>query len=224
MKNTRHALAGSILLTTVLASGLQGCRSTGYTASLSLTGAENQEDFVDTLHAAVDAQTATQAEFVEGFKLLTQLQKAPAEEVHDRYDALLDQIDVTAEQYEASQEQIELVRERGATLFAAWNEELEQFSSGRLRSRSEERMQHAQEQLTEVDAQLRNVQGRMERVLMEQRDYILFFNHNLGAYDSLSDESDQFAEDAEALDNAIDSARRHVRRLVEHLQGGPSGL
>ena len=72
-------------------------------------------------------------------------------------------------------------RPQADALYRGWNEDLARFSSDVLRKKSAAMLQDSEGRTRRVLAALERVHGRMQPVLLEFRDYGLFFHHNLNA-------------------------------------------
>ena len=217
---TIHALLVSSLIA-LCASGLTSCQAEGYASSLSLSGAEHQRDLARTVNTALDVQSASQEEFSSAFEVLLQLQQAPAESVEDLYADLQLQVDSCARSVERVDVHIARVEKGSELLFAAWETELEQFSSPGMRARSEARMGESREGLQQLLAQLRDARGSMAGILRTQRDFVLYFNHNLSpnSIATLESENRQFEADMEQLGALIERAREQAHACLGEFQG-----
>jgi len=203
------------------AASFTSCQSNGYASSLALTGAETQRDLTQTVTDALEVQTNSHTEFSAAFDVLLQLQRAPADQFEELYKDLQHQVDLCALNVDRVDEHIARVEEDAGLLFAGWESDLEQFSSPNMRARSEARMGEARESLQHLLDQLRNARGSMDAILRTQRDYVLFFNHNLSANSiaTLELENEQFQADMNQLDGLIERAREQADSFVLELRG-----
>ena len=221
MHTTNALLAG--LLIAFCAPGLTSCQSEGYASSLALSGAEHQRDLTRKVDAVLEVQTASQAEFASAFDVLLSLQGATAEEVEGLYKKLQLQVDSCARSVERVDLHIGRVEEGSALLFAAWETELEQFSSPAMRARSEARMGEARQGLQHLLERLRDARGSMDGILRTQRDFVLYFNHNLSpnSVATLEPENRKFKASMQELNGLIERAREQAQTFMGELQGAP---
>ena len=192
MQTLNSLLVGSLVA--LGATGLVACQSNGYASSLALDGAESQRDLGHSVTSVLEAQMESQSEFDEAFQLLLQLQRAPQEDVVDLYAEFQKQVDSCARNVERVDQGILTVEQNATELFASWEADLGQFSSPTMRERSQARMGQAQDSLQRLLDQLRNGRGSMDAILRTQRDFVLYFNHNLSpnSIATLESENAQF--------------------------------
>ena len=221
MHTINALLVGSLIA--FCAPGLTSCQSEGYASSLSLSGAEHQRDLAQKVETVLEVQMASQAEFAAAFEVLLELQGATEEEVESFYRKLQLQVDSCARSVERVDIHIGRVEEGSGLLFAAWETELEQFSSPAMRARSEARMGEAREGLQQLLERLRDARGSMENILRTQRDFVLYFNHNLSpnSIATLEPENRKFRADMQQLDGLIEWAREQAESFVGELRGAP---
>lgn len=219
MNSLNALIVGSLVA--LGATGLVSCQSNGYASSLALDGAESQRNLGDSVTALLDSQTASQAQFDEAFQLLLQLQHASQEDVVDLYEQFQKQVDTCARNVEHVDQGILGVEQDATELFASWESELDQFSSPTMRERSEARMGQAQHSLQRLLDQLRNARGSMDAILRTQRDFVLYFNHNLSpnSIATLEPENAAFESSMAELGELIQRARESADALMGELQG-----
>ena len=219
MQTLNSLLVGSLVA--LGATGLVACQSNGYASSLALDGAESQRDLGHSVTSVLEAQMESQSEFDEAFQLLLQLQRAPQEDVVDLYAEFQKQVDSCARNVERVDQGILTVEQNATELFASWEAELDQFSSPTMRERSEARMGQAQHSLQRLLDQLRNARGSMDAILRTQRDFVLYFNHNLSpnSIATLEPENAAFESSMAELGELIQRAREAADALMGELQG-----
>ena len=224
MKKPSVHLVGCLFVLALGSASLSSCQSDGFASSLTLTGAETQRDLASDVHSTLGAQEACQREFSEAFELLTGLQQSEVDDVADLYHDLQGKVDTCAEHVRRSGARIGGLRESGAVLFTDWASELDEFVSPGMRSRSEDRMHDARRGLDDLLAGLERAQVQMEEILMLQRDYVLFFNHNLSAHsiESLAGENEHFQDRMSALADEFADVSRSADKFVVELHGAPT--
>lgn len=222
MKTLNTLMVGSLIA--LAANALVACQSNGYASSLALDGAESQRELSRSVEIVLQTQTKSHTEFSEAFDLLLQLQRANDETIEDLYGDLQRKVDSCARNVDRVDQGILRVEEHAAQLFASWEADLAQFSSESMRDRSQVRMGQAQDSLQRLLDQLRNARGSMEAILHTQRDYVLYFNHNLSANSiaTLGSENAAFQADMRELDRLIERARELANSLMGELQGSPA--
>ena len=66
-------------------------------------------------------------------------------------------------------------------LFAEWQKELEDYSSDRLRRKSEDQLRTTRQRYEQLIGAMRRAESKIEPVLRPLRDQVLFIKHNLNA-------------------------------------------
>lgn len=157
-----------------------GCRSLGRALVFGGSHAPH-EAVVEGVRDAREEAAEAREDFGEAFELYQRLTTPQAVELAALSRDFEDAIDACADRATDLAERIEAVRSEADALYRGWNEELARFSSDVLREKSAAMLQDSEGRTRRVLAALERVRGRMEPVLLEFRDYALFFHHNLNA-------------------------------------------
>ena len=91
-------------------------------------------------------------------------------------------------EYEQSQAKAQAVHDRIASvedvsqaLFEEWENELNQYSSAKLRRRSQQKLRETRSQYEKFIKAMKRAESQMDPVLAKFKDQVLFLKHNLNA-------------------------------------------
>jgi predicted nucleic acid-binding Zn-ribbon protein len=85
-------------------------------------------------------------------------------------------------------------------LFEEWEDEIDQISSSKLRSKSEEKLKLTQKKFKTLRKQLEETEKKIDPILSQLKDQVLFLKHNLNA-------------------NAIAGLKTEGTKIQSHIQG-----
>ena len=211
-------------LTICLLFASTACQSNSYTSSISLTGADSQSALAKAVERSIERQAECEGEFAEAFLRLQALQQAEAESLGALFGDFREQVDACALRVQRAEQDIDATQEKGALLFDSWTAELAEFSSESMRARSEARLLSVQQGLENLILGQQRAQTQMGVLLSSYRDYVLFFNHNLGTHSNgdLEGENALFESQLERLRDDLGLVRREGSAFVRQLQGAGS--
>ncbi|BBB27464.1 DUF2959 domain-containing protein [Amphritea japonica] len=157
-----------------------GCQSAYYSA-MEKVGIHKREILVDRVEDTQTAQDEAQEEFVsalEQFRKVVNFDGGELEAVYDDMQSAYDDSEAAAESVSGHIRQVEDVAE---ALFDEWEEELEQYSSTKLRSQSAQALKNTKARYRSLHTSLKRAEAKMQPVLSALRDNTLFLKHNLNA-------------------------------------------
>ena len=167
----------AVVLVSVL---FAGCKSTYYAAWEKL-GWEKRDILSSRVVEARDAQQQAGEQFkttLVRFKELTQFKGGDLEAMYNKLDS----------QYRTCESRAVLVTDRikavksvANDMFAEWKEELKQYQSNDLRSKSQRKLDETQARYGVVIAAMHKSESRMQPILGQFHDQVLFLKHNLDA-------------------------------------------
>ncbi|WP_448213492.1 DUF2959 domain-containing protein [Colwellia sp. MEBiC06753] len=159
---------------------LAGCQSAYYSAMESF-GKHKREILADEVENGQEAQQDAQKQFASALEQLSSLIAFDGGDLEDQYEA-------TKAQYEASEEAAHEVRLRigdiedvGEALFDEWLDEIEQYSSAKLKSQSKVKYNDTRRKYDKLVKAMKRAESKMEPVLAALKDNTLYLKHNLNA-------------------------------------------
>lgn len=159
---------------------VSGCESVYYDAWESL-GVEKRDILVDRVEDAMQAQEEAKEEFADALEAFGSVVNVENTALKSVYDSLSDEFEDAESQAEEVTDRIDAVESVSEALFDEWQEELDQYSSASLRSKSAAQLRDTQSRYGDLIGAMRRAESRMEPVLDAFRDQVLYLKHNLNA-------------------------------------------
>ncbi|RTE66599.1 DUF2959 domain-containing protein [Amphritea opalescens] len=172
----RLVLAGVLTLPLVLS----GCQSAYYSA-MEQVGIHKRDILVDRVEDTRSAQDDAQEEFtsaLEQFRQVVNFEGGELESVYNDMQSAYDDSEAAATSVSDNIRQVEEVAE---ALFDEWQDELEQYSSQKLRRQSAQTLKETQARYNALHTRLKGAESKMQPVLSALKDNTLFLKHNLNA-------------------------------------------
>ena len=212
-----------VFVTLAFAALATGCQSTSSSTFQVGDGEEKKLELVHLVQGVRESQVEAQVEFTEAFALFRQLTllEAPREDLEELYDDLIDELEDCEVAATDLHRHVESVAGQAGMLFDSWSNELGSFSSATLRGKSEAMLVENQLRFSGLLAELHHTEAKMIPLLIEYRDYVLFFNHNLNprAISTIQDTLPTFLEESEALEEAMKSDAAMSEEFVQFVLG-----
>ncbi len=173
----RIVLACVMLLSMPL---LSGCQSAYYSA-MEKVGVHKRDILVDRVEDTRTAQNEAQEEFVsalEQFRRVVDFKGGELESVYNDMQSAYDDSEAAAESVSDHIGQVEDVAE---ALFDEWKDELDLYSSAKLRRQSAQALSDTKARYRSLHTSLKRAEAKMQPVLSALKDNTLFLKHNLNA-------------------------------------------
>lgn len=209
------------LLIVFFSLALGGCESTYFNA-MEKIGIHKRDILIERIEDAQEAQQDGQEHFksaLEQFKSAVNFDGGELEEIYNRLN----------DEYERSEEAAEEIRDRidkvdsvAESLFAEWEEELQQYSSASLRRDSERQLRDTRSRYKRLLSAMQRAEKTIEPVLNTLRDNVLYLKHNLNAQaiSSLKGELSSINRNVSVLINAMQKAINESDSFLKQLKGG----
>lgn len=212
-----------LVLTAVAAMALSGCESVYYDAWESL-GVEKRDILVDRVEDAMQAQEEAKEEFADALEAFGSVVNVENTALKSVYDSLSDEFEDAESQAEEVRERIDAVESVSEALFEEWQEELDQYSSASLRSKSAAQLRDTQGRYSQLIGAMRRAESRMEPVLDAFRDQVLYLKHNLNAQaiSGLRGELGQIESDVARLIAEMEDSIASSRAFIEDFEAPAS--
>lgn len=156
------------------------CRSTYYAAWEKL-GKEKRHLLKDNIEKAQDEQEEAR----EGFKdVLTRMKELYGFEGGDLeafYNRLKDDYETCEARAGDVGNRIEQVGQVASDLFSEWETEIREITNTRLKTKSLASLRDARVRYKKLETAMKRAQAKMNPVLGQLKDYVLFLKHNLNA-------------------------------------------
>lgn len=159
---------------------LGGCQS-AYYAAMEKVGIEKRDILVDRVEDAKDAQQQAQQQFTSALEQLSQLIQFDGGQLQEVYDDLKAQYEASEASAARVSERIDKVESVAEALFDEWQQELDQYSSEKLRRDSSRKLNDTRRRYQALLGSLRRTEAKMAPVLTALNDNVLYLKHNLNA-------------------------------------------
>ena len=208
-----------VLLAVAAVALLAGCESVYYDAWESL-GVEKRDILVDRVEDAMQAQEDAKEEFSDALEAFGSVVNVENSALKSVYDSLSDEFEDAEAQAEEVSDRIEAVESVSEALFEEWEEELDQYSSASLRSKSAAQLRDTQGRYNQLIGAMRRAEGRMQPVLDAFRDQVLYLKHNLNAQaiSGLRGELGQIESDVARLIAEMEDSIASSRAFIEDFE------
>lgn len=159
---------------------LSGCQRAYYAAWETL-GKEKRHLLRDAVEKTRQDQKAASEKFKDVLSRIQQMYGFEGGRLEKFYHKLHSEYEACKERAEAVKERIESVEDIAEDLFAEWEKESNQISNPELRSQSRQSLWQTRQRYERLHVALEQSESRMEPVLTNLNDYVLFLKHNLNA-------------------------------------------
>lgn len=197
-----------------------GCQQAYYKTMEGL-GVHKRDILVDRVEEARDAQEQTKEQFQSALEKFTEVANFNGGDLEVKYKQLKKEFDVSTSKAKIMRDRINKVEEVAEALFTEWTEELEQYSSQKLKLASEKKMARTRSDYQELISAMRRAETKVEPVLTAFNDHVLFLKHNLNAaaISSLKEELGSIESDIASLiadmNSSIAEADAFIKQMSE---------
>ena len=179
---------------------IAACQSAYYEAAEQV-GYHKRDILVDRVESSRDAQQDAEEQFQDALEQLSELTDFDGGDLEDIYEEVADEYESSLEAAEEVTEQINAVEHVAKSLFAEWEEEINQYSNARLKSESQAKLRETRSRYNGMMTAMRKSEAKMDPVLRAMNDNVLYLKHNLNAkaVASLQVEFSRIEQDIEVL-------------------------
>jgi chromosome segregation ATPase len=152
-----------------------------YLGRESLFGHHKRDIVVIHVDQACNSLKSTRDQFQDALQQFKDIVFVEETSLDYRYRLLKRQYEFCQAKSEDVSSRIKIIEEVSASLFNEWNEELEQYSSRALRTKSRQQLKASKQQYSRLIKTMRKAENRIHPVLAAFKDQVLFLKHNLNA-------------------------------------------
>lgn len=198
---------------------LSGCESTYYDA-METVGIHKRDILIDRVTETRDAQKESQQQFQTALEQLTQLINFDGGELQKAYEILQDEYDTSVSAAERVTSRIGKVESVAEALFDEWRDELEQYSSEKLRRDSEKKLKTTERKFAKLLRTMRQAEAKMQPVLTALKDNTLYLKHNLNAQaiGAIKGEYQKIKADVDALISDMNTAIAESDEFIKAME------
>lgn len=160
--------------------GLTGCQSTYYSA-METVGVHKRDIMVDRVEDAKKSQQDAQEEFSSALEALSSLTNFDGGDLEGMYNKIDDKYQDSEKAAEEVASRISAIEDVSEALFDEWQDELELYTSSKLRRDSETKLKQTKASYRDMLSAMKRAEKKMTPVLNTLRDNTLYLKHNLNA-------------------------------------------
>jgi hypothetical protein len=197
---------------------LGGCQSAYYEVAETV-GRHKRDIMVDRVEDARDSQVEAEEQFQSAQQQLIELIDFDGGELQDVYEALNDEYEASVDAAEDVTSRIDAIEHVAEALFDEWQDEIEEYTSTRLKSDSQRKLKDTRRRYEGLIKALRKSEQRMEPVLAALKDNVLYLKHNLNAQaiSALKVEFGQIDKDIEVLIRDVRAAIASSNEFIDSM-------
>lgn len=206
-----------ILLFTVVF--ISGCQSAYYSA-MEKAGFHKRDILVDRVEDAKDTQEEAKEQFKSALEQFKSVRQFDGGELETVYNKLNDEYESSLALAEEINSRIESIENVSEALFEEWQEELEQYSSAKLKQDSSRKLRETRSQYNKLIRAMKKAESTVQPVLTIFKDQVLYLKHNLNAQaiQSLKGELNEIEINVSRLidemNRSIDEANRFIDSMT----------
>jgi len=207
------------LLLIALSLFITGCSSMYY-ATLEQFGVHKRDVLVDRVEDARDDQEKAKEQFQSALERFQAVVEVDAGELEAKYSKLKGDLDRCESRANAVRNRIKDVKDVGEALFKEWQDELEQYTSSKLRRASEVQLQQTRVNYNQLVSAMERAEQKMDPVLSAFRDQVLYLKHNLNAQAiaSLQDTAVSLETDVADLIKDMENSIAEANEFIDSMQ------
>ena len=199
--------------------GLTGCNKAYYNMWEKF-GYEKRHLLVSEVEDAKVSQEKAKEQFKTTLERFTELTKFEGGELQAKYKKLNAEYERSKSRAEAVSTHIKDVDTVAQDMFKEWKQELQQYESAELRSKSEQQLNQSRQRYDELISAMRRAETKMQPVLKAFGDQVLFLKHNLNAQAiaSLQTTTAQIDSDVQALIKDMEASINEANEFISQMK------
>ncbi|MGR5235872.1 DUF2959 domain-containing protein [Vibrio alfacsensis] len=159
---------------------LTGCQSAYYSA-MEKVGYHKREIMIDRVEDAKESQQEAQEEFTSALEALSALTHFDGGELESVYNDINGKYEDSERAAQDVRDRIAAIEDVSDALFDEWQDELELYTSAKLRRSSEQKLRETKSSYKSMLSAMKRAEQKMTPVLNTLRDNTLYLKHNLNA-------------------------------------------
>ena len=211
-----HIIIASLFMTIIF---ITGCQSAYYAAWEKL-GKEKRHLLRDNVEEATDAQKEASEQFKDALTQMKEMYGFDGGDLEKYYDKLKADFEESEERAQEVHERVAAVERVADDLFKEWSSEIKEIKSTKLRSQSMKSLKDTKVRYARLHAAMKKAESRMDPVLDQFRDNVLYLKHNLNAQaiGALRKEADKIEIEVEALIGDMRSSIEEAETFLKNFK------
>lgn len=197
MKLRSYFILASLVFSVIIAAG---CQSTYYAVWEKL-GKEKRHLLRDNVQKASEAQKKASEQFKDVLTKMKEMYGFEGGDLENFYEKLKADFEESEERANDVHKRVEAVERIADDLFKEWAGEIKQIKTAKLRSQSSQSLRETKLRYARLEKAMKKAESRMDPVLNQLRDNVLYLKHNLNAQaiGALKKEAEKIEIEVEAL-------------------------
>jgi len=197
-----------------------GCRSMYY-STMEMFGREKRHILASRIEDVSEEQNKAAQEFKDALTRLKEMYGFDGGDLEEMYRKLLSDYEDCNGRAGSVRTRISDMEQVASDLFREWEREIAEISNTDLRSKSEGSLRLTRQRYGRLDDAANRAARRMDPVLQQLKDYVLYLKHNLNAQavGSLKIEADKIEVQVDQLirdiQTSVGEAEEFLRRFEE---------
>lgn len=211
-----HLIIASIFTMMIF---ITGCQSAYYAAWEKL-GKEKRHLLRDNVEKATDAQKKASEQFKEALTQMKEMYGFDGGDLEKYYDKLKTDFNKSEERAKEVHRRVATVEQIADDLFKEWSNEIKEIKTAKLRSQSMASYQNTKVRYARLHTAMKKAEARMDPVLDQFRDNVLYLKHNLNAQaiGALKKEADKIEIEVGALIGDMQSSIEEAETFLENFK------
>lgn len=216
MKTRLLSVFLSVILTTVLTCS---CQKTYYAVWEKL-GKEKRHLLRNEVQKAHNDQEKATEEFKDVLTRVKEIYGFEGGELEKFYRKLQADYEACVDRAEIIDGRIANVEQISSDLFEEWSNEINEISNPRFRSKSLQSLKETERRYARLDRAMKRARSRMDPVLRQLKDYVLYLKHNLNAQaiGALGQEVGDIEKDVNSLIADIDRSIQESEDFLKNFE------
>ena len=191
-----------------------------YYSTMEKMGIHKRDILVDRVEEARDSQLEAKKEFASALERFASVVNYDGGDLEEKYNQLKDELENLEARAKEVHDRIAAVEDVAEALFDEWEQELNQYSSPRLRRASEQKLRETRRRYNQLIRAMKRAEAKIDPVLVPLRDEVLFLKHNLNAraISSLKGELNKIQLDVSSLVKDMERAIQEADAFIKTLE------
>lgn len=189
---------------------VSGCQSAYYSA-MEQVGIHKRDILVDRVEDTRNAQDEAQEQFLSALEQFRTVVNFDGGELEEVYNDLQSEYDNSVAAAEEVSDHIRQVEDVSEALFEEWQDELDQYTSQKLRSQSARSLRDTKARYKTLHTSLKRAESKMQPVLSALLDNTLYLKHNLNAR-AIGSLKGEFAGIKQDIDRLVAEMQRSIQQ------------
>lgn len=209
----------SMMMLAALLVILTGCQS-AYYATMEQFGIEKRHLLRDNVAKAQGEQQQASEEFKDVLTRIKEMYGFDGGKLEKAYKGLKSQYETCEDRAETVRNRIADVEEIAADLFKEWDEEINQMANAELKAKSRNSLLQTKRRYERLAETMRGAEARLEPVLAQVRDYVLYLKHHLNAQaiGALNKEADSIEIEVGSLIEEMNASIREAETFLKDFE------